>query len=66
MASLEKTVAAHVPFHDFVMLCEKISKTQGKEKKKDILRKFVNHWRNAHLKMHGDNKTVCRFCFSYF
>lgn len=54
------TIASQVPFHDFAMVCEKTTKTQGKEKKKEFVKKFLAHWRNAHQKMHGiDSKTVC-------
>lgn len=55
------TIASQVPFHDFAMVCERVTKTQGKEKKKELVRKFLTHWRSAHQKMHGTKKTVNKF-----
>eukprot|EP00111_Clytia_hemisphaerica_P007155 TCONS_00020786-protein len=56
-----KTIASEVPFHDFAVLCEKISKTQGKERKKALMQKFIGHWRRSHQKMHGNQKTIDSF-----
>ena len=50
-------VAAEVPFFDICMVMQKTSDTQGKEKKKDIFRKFLSHWKHAHVKMHGETVT---------
>ena len=52
------TIASDVPFHVFAVLCEKISKTQGKEKKKLLMKKFIGYWRDSHQKVHGQQKTV--------
>ena len=51
-------MAAEVPFFDLCGLLEKIATTSGTEKKKNILRKFTDAWREAHTKIHGDSKTV--------
>ena len=53
-----KTIASEVPFHVFAVLCEKIGKTQGKEKKKSLMQKFIGYWRDSHQRMHGQQKTV--------
>lgn len=49
-----KTVADQIPFHTFCMLLQKISDTQGKEKKKAIFAKFLDHWRQTHKNTNGD------------
>jgi len=64
-ATTEPTIASQVPFHDFAMVCEKISKTQGKDKKKTIMKKFIDHWRSAHNKMHAGKKTVCTLVYAH-
>ena len=50
-------VAAQVPFYDLCMVMQKISDTQGKDKKKKIFEKFLDHWRQTHDRMHGKNDT---------
>lgn len=57
-ANTKTTIASDVPFHVFAVLCEKISKTQGKEKKKSLMKKFIGYWRDSHKKLHGQQKTV--------
>ncbi len=58
MADVQKAVvAAQVPFFDLCMVMQKISDAQGKDKKKEIFKKFLNHWRQAHTKIHGDFKS---------
>ena len=47
-------VAQKVPFHTLCLLMQKISDTKGKEKKKDMFAKFLQHWRMTHSKIHGD------------
>ena len=59
--SSDKRISSEVPFHVFSVLCEKISKTQGKEKKKSLLHKFIGYWRTSHQKTHGQHKTVSFF-----
>lgn len=61
MASSASTIASQVPFHDFAVFCERVCKTAGKEKKKDVFRKFLQHWKTAHSKMHGKTKTTDSF-----
>ena len=53
-------VAAQVPFAELCGLLEKLSKTQGNEKKKKILENFIDHWRKLHNEVHKDDasKTV--------
>lgn len=50
------TVAAEVPFSELCGLLEKISKTQGNDKKKRILKDFIDKWRDYHENLHKDNK----------
>nr|KAG5701196.1 hypothetical protein BaRGS_023305 [Batillaria attramentaria] len=48
-------VAARVPFAELCGLLEKLSKTQGNDKKKRILKDFVDKWRNLHSEVHKDD-----------
>ena len=60
-----KEVASQVPFHDICSLLEKIHGTKGTDKKKSILRSFIQSWRETHNKIHGDAKTVsCKTCIN--
>ena len=52
------TVAAKVQFAELCGLLEKISKTQGNDKKKRILKDFIDQWRKSHISLHGDDKTT--------
>jgi hypothetical protein len=52
------TVASQVPFHDICSLLEKIHNTKGTDKKKSILKSFIGSWRETHMKIHEDSKTV--------
>jgi len=53
------TVASKVHFAELCGLLEKISKTQGNDKKKKILKGFVQQWRESYDKLHGKtSKTV--------
>jgi len=54
-------IASQVPFQSFAVYCEKISKTQGKDKKKFMLNKFITNWRDVHCKQYGNNKTEDSF-----
>ncbi|XP_050403534.1 DNA ligase 4 [Patella vulgata] len=49
------TVASKVGFAELCGLLEKISKTQGNDKKKKVLKEFVDLWRNYHTELHADN-----------
>lgn len=54
------TVASEVPFSELCGLLEKISKTQGNDKKKRILKDFIDKWREYHDKLHkGKKDLVC-------
>ena len=50
------TVAAKVHFSELCGLLEKISKTQGNDKKKRILKEFIDQWRKSHNVVHGSEK----------
>ena len=54
-------VAEQVPFFDLCSLLEKISATSGTDKKKKILKTFVEQWRGAHNRLHPTDAdtTVC-------
>lgn len=52
------TVASKVPFAELCGLLEKVSKTQGNDKKKRILKDFIEKWRESHSTLHADNKDV--------
>lgn len=56
------TVASLVPFAELCGLLEKISKTQGNDKKKRVLKDFVDRWRNLHDDLHkkDSDTTVSR------
>ncbi|WAR24448.1 DNLI4-like protein, partial [Mya arenaria] len=56
------TVASKVHFAELCGLLEKISKTQGNDKKKKILKDFVGQWRKSHETLHGkDAQTTDSF-----
>lgn len=52
------TVASEVPFSELCGLLEKISKTQGNDKKKRILKDFIDKWREYHDKIHKGKKDL--------
>ena len=45
-------VAEQVPFFDMCALLEKVGSTSGTDKKKKILKTFVEQWREAHTRLH--------------
>ena len=51
-SSAVSEVAEQVPFFDLCSLLEKISATNGTDKKKKILKSFVEQWRGAHNRLH--------------
>ncbi|KAK7101253.1 DNA ligase 4-like [Littorina saxatilis] len=51
----DKVVAAKVPFAELCGLLEKLSKTQGNDKKKRVLGDFVDSWRRLHNETHTDD-----------
>ena len=51
----DKVVAGKVAFVELCGLLEKLSKTQGNEKKKRVLREFVDRWRRLHSEVHSDD-----------
>ena len=55
---MEISVASKVPFAEMCGLLEKVSKTQGNDKKKRILKDFTEKWRESHNTLHGDKKDV--------
>lgn len=65
------TVASKVPFAELCGLLEKVSKTQGNDKKKRILKDFIEKWRESHNTLHKDKKDIVsdwnfRFKKKYF
>ncbi|XP_052257350.1 DNA ligase 4-like [Dreissena polymorpha] len=61
-AMVTQTVASKVHFSELCGLLEKISKTQGNDKKKRILQDFVAKWRESHATIHTENdKTTDSF-----
>ena len=50
-----KVVAEKVAFAELCGLLEKLSKTQGNDKKKRVLKDFVDQWRNLHNDIHSDD-----------
>lgn len=52
------TVASKVPFAELCGLLEKVAKTQGNDKKKRVLKDFIDKWRESHATLHHDNKDV--------
>ena len=61
------SVASKVKFAELCGLLEKIEKTQGNDKKKRVLRGFVDKWREFHAEVHKDDiaETVGRFIFFF-
>ena len=55
---VKPSISSKLPFQRIAALCERISKTQGKDKKKDVMKKFISDWRAEHKRIHGDTKTV--------
>ena len=49
-----ETVAKSVPFGDFCLILEKISTTKGNDKKKGLLKKFIDRWRDGHRSLYGE------------
>ena len=56
------TVASKVHFAELCGLLEKISKTQGNDKKKRTLKDFIDQWRRSHKSLHGENKDTVLYC----
>ena len=56
------TVASKVHFAELCGLLEKISKTQGNDKKKRILKDFIDQWRQSHNALHGADKDSVGSC----
>ena len=54
----DKVVAGKVPFAELCGLLEKLSKTQGNDKKKRVLRDFVDLWRRLHSEVHADDADI--------
>ena len=50
----KRQVACQVPFFDLCMVIQKIDDSQGKEKKKEIFKKFLHRWREVHIRIHRD------------
>lgn len=50
------SVASKVFFAELCGLLEKISKTQGNDKKKRIMKEFIDKWGDFHNQLHNDNK----------
>jgi DNA ligase 4 len=46
------TVASKVPFYQLSVLLDKISDTDGKDRKKKHLKDFIDEWRAFHSKLH--------------
>lgn len=57
-ASSTQPVASQVPFTHICVLLEKIRNAQGTEKKKKILKTFVDSWRDTHKSLYGSAETV--------
>jgi hypothetical protein len=55
------TVASKVSFAELCGLLEKISKIHGNDKKKVMLGKFVETWRNFHKDLHKENPDTVSF-----
>ena len=49
-------VASKVFFAELCGRLEKISKTQGNDKKKGIMKEFIDKWGDFHNQLHNDNK----------
>ena len=52
------TVASKVPFHELAGLLERISRKNGTDEKKKMMKKFIDHWREFHNKVHADDLTT--------
>lgn len=56
--SSSSEVAEQVPFFDLCSLLEKIGATSGTDKKKKILKTFIDQWRGAHNRLHPTDATT--------
>lgn len=54
--TIESSVASNVKFSELCGLLEKINKTQGNDKKKRVLKDFIDKWRYFHQNLHKDDK----------
>lgn len=52
------SVASKVSFAELCGLLEKISRTQGNDKKKRLLKEFVERWREFHKTIHRDDEEL--------
>ena len=60
-AMLTVTVASKVSFTELCGLLEKISKTTGNDKKKKVLKDFVQKWRDFHDELHSKSNDTVRY-----
>lgn len=62
------TVASKVPFYQLAALLDKINKTDGKDRKKKVMKDFIDEWRSFHGRLHeSDGDTVIKILLcSYF
>ena len=49
------SVASKVPFYQLSVLLDKISDMNGKDRKKKLLKDFIDEWRTFHIKLHGSD-----------
>ena len=55
---METTVASKVPFYQLSVLLDKINNIEGKDRKKNFLKNFIDEWRSFHIKLHGSDRNV--------
>ena len=58
--TMSSSVAEKVPFQDLCLLFAKVASTSGKDAKAQLLKSFVEHWRQLHAEMHADDETTVR------
>ncbi|XP_065834565.1 DNA ligase 4-like [Oscarella lobularis] len=56
--TMSSSVAEKVPFQDLCLLFAKVASTSGKDAKAQLLKSFVEHWRQLHAEMHADDETT--------
>jgi hypothetical protein len=62
------TVASKVPFYQLSVLLDKLNDLDGKDRKKKLLKDFIDEWRAFHSKLHEtDGNTVgcIQSCLEY-
>jgi len=64
--SVITSVASKVPFCQLAVLLDKISDMEGKDRKKKLLKDFIDEWRAFHIKLHGPSGDLVSFVWHLY